>query len=445
MIQDMRAELDSKSADIAEIKDSLVLLKNFLLGAAANQVGVTKPPEHKTGDQDVPSRPLSTETASSKDAGNPSSIGTTLTKVSRSSAPRALSPSGPLEKNLRPSEGGSGSKNPSDVENANDKATIKPPCFGEKQLLGGLPNSESVDGGLTHPRPTDEVSTHSGHWQTKDQNTTNSSYEPNVSVGQPTLTISINGVPRSIPSAAKGSVPSKKPSKPAHTQGLAQPSMVPIQPNGVSAPQNFRGWQAGLHPQPPFMAGHMTLQAPFVGQWQGRKHPGAIGPAPFSSSFGPGPHRQNMRTYGGKNLGSYASTKPRMKPCTYCGDFMHFHKYCPFKLANPNFIGGVNKQIGFHGKDNSKSFGPYGLKEGKRLQPLDRLDKSPSYPIDRQLELIDSIVALVREEDARKAVQVAAQAAARAAAQAGAQDGAEAQTGAQPEVQLGNQIGTPST
>ncbi|RVD84210.1 uncharacterized protein DFL_005972 [Arthrobotrys flagrans] len=375
LIRGMKVELDSKTADIAEIKDNLALLKSFILGAATNQAGANKPTEHDTRAKDA------------------------------------------SEKNLRSSEGSSKSKKLSDTENSIEKVGSMSLSIDNNHLLHGL--YTPVSGGddeITRPRSTGELSITSSHWQMQPQTEAGSDNEfkppahhqrqqqqlfshPDPVGQQPTTKISINGVPRAIPSTTKGSAPFNKPSIPIQPGGLAPPYMMHNRAFGPSVPQNFRSWQGGPQPQQPFAVGSSNLQVPTIGQWQSRRSPGAFGPTTFPPAFGLSAQRHNSRA-----PGMHPFFKPRMKSCTYCGGPTHFYKQCPQKLAD--FKGGrLDKQPGPNG--GNKYNKPFNSHKG--VHPPDRLDKSPSYPIDRQLELIDYMVALNRADDIRKAAQAAVQ------------------------------------
>ncbi|KAK6356312.1 hypothetical protein TWF718_000673 [Orbilia javanica] len=374
----MKLELDSKAADIAEIKDNLALLRNFILGATPNQEETSKQAEDTTEAKDAsPPHPSSIETDVSKGLGHHTSIGTDPAKALLAPGACVLSLPETSEENPHSFEELSEPNNLSDSENIAERAARDPQSFDNTHSLRRLPNPASEDNEPTRPRSAG-VSTSSSHWQAQ----TAGDYRQMAVGQQPTTNVSINGVAKAIPSSIAGT--SSFLPYPPQPRGPAAPYMMYGHPFGAPAPPSFVGWQGGPQPQPPY------LQARAIGQWSDGRSLGAFGSPVVSSAFVTSVQRYNTRA------GPHAFPKARAKSCSRCGDPAHFYKHCPHKHANSK--GG--KQFGTCG--GKRCGGPFGPNKGG-LHSLDRLDKAPPFPIDRQMELIDYMVATNRADDLRKA------------------------------------------
>ncbi|KAK6515388.1 hypothetical protein TWF506_007724 [Arthrobotrys conoides] len=397
MMEGMKLDLDSKAVDIAEIKDSLALLKSFILKAAADQA-------NNQSEQDIgvkvdapPPRPLSAKTKASKDGGNSDTLSTSLTKVSHSTELRPTTPSETSKKGVRSSQGSPKPNNHGDGGSNIEEAASKSPLFDSNHLLRGLSTSLTGDDELARPESTGGVSLDSSHWQMKPQTEVASDHAPTSTVQQPqeqTTKVSINGVTRAIPSSIKGHNSSKKPSMPMPPGGFGPPHMRHNNGFGAPARHNMHGFQGGPQPQPHphFNGAPPNWQAQPGAQWQGGRQPGIFNPAAGPQAYGPPAHRYNSYA-----AGMHAPSKFRPKTCTNCGDPAHFYKHCPQRSAG--FKGGQLKKR-FNGKKCLSFFGYC-----RDTEDCNCPEKAFPFSIDRQTEFIDYMIEINRIDGMKAAAQ----------------------------------------
>ncbi|KAF3291242.1 hypothetical protein TWF970_000469 [Orbilia oligospora] len=402
MMEGMRLDLDSKSADIAEIKSNLALLTSYIIGAANKQAN--SPSEQNNGAKDVsPPRQLSAETNASQDGGNSDTLSASLTNVSHSTEPRAISSSDISGEGLRSLQGSPKPNNQNDSDSNIENAATKSPSPDNNHFLHGLSTPLANDDEITRPDSSGGVSISSSIWQIRPQTEVPSDCEPKFTVQQPeqqkpqqqqTTKVSINGVTRAIPSSIKGPDSFKKPPMPFQPGSFAPPYMKHNNAFGASATHSFHGWQGGPQPHPHFAVGPSAWHAHPAGQWQGAKHPGAFGPAAGPHAFGPFSHRYEHYATG------LHAPKTRVKTCTNCGDPTHFYKHCPQRSAT--FNGGrPNKQFGPDGGKKCLSF--FGF--CKNFKECDCPNRASSFSIDRQLEFIDYMIEVNRVDSINKTAQ----------------------------------------
>ncbi|KAF3926258.1 hypothetical protein ABW20_dc0105027 [Dactylellina cionopaga] len=309
-----------------------------------------------------------------RDIENPSSIGTTLTKVSHSASPRVLSPE---KSDEDPHDhAGTTSANISDETKRKEYDLENLPWWDQKPVVptgrsaslfansskfsqNGMPGSDT-NWDLKAPKRVAATD------PTNSDNDTQSF----------TTKVMVNGVPRRIPSAIKASASSQKQILGGQRESLGPPQPMPFTRTiRASAPAKFAGWHGGPPPLPPPPLSH---------------------PAPGL----PRAHSPYNKQHAHPNAGGKGHSAPRFprkfrpKQCTICGATSHLHKDCPQRGGNSKQGGFHNKQIG-GGDTVTKSaiYSNSGSGKGSIFRPS---EKAPGYPIERQLELVDTIVAQVR-------------------------------------------------
>ncbi|KAJ6259215.1 hypothetical protein Dda_6113 [Drechslerella dactyloides] len=353
-INTIQADLDSKTVAIAEIQRDVGRLCSALLGPATTIVrSDTFSDDSSHRERQAPYR-LTYGNHSDREPEDPSSIGTTLTKVSITGAPPL--PSIKSEVNPHRLIGSSigivGNGGENHAGEASKTLTVRNADRPHTPIYESYVDGEVVD---------------DTHWQVEGLSINGTrTPAPSVGVGgpiaspplQPTTQIMVNGVPRSIPSSLKGSAPVKK-------SALAplRESLGPSEPVfygrtiRATAPAKVPGWKGG--PAPAQVSARVPPTIP-------EAPPGVAGA-----------ERQVSQPQ--------LSRKPRGKGCANCGDVTHILKYCR-KKTGKGPEGGENSEKMFHHRPNHPM-----------NQPITRpCEKAPGYPIDRQIELIETILAQTR-------------------------------------------------
>ncbi|KAF3929326.1 hypothetical protein AA313_de0209308 [Arthrobotrys entomopaga] len=358
MIKNLKADLDSKSADIAEIKESVNLLKSVLL--ATNRITA---PMKKQLDQEDEKEFHSSPSQAPEDHGsdNLSSVGTSLTKVSRSSSQQAPFRFDEAEKKSIMVPAGATTSPSSEVtsrKNTDCPAWLDPnpiPQAGHvipSPVTPAFPSTNGMSMNDTNGQagdsqkiiPCNQIATESG---------------PQTSMTK----IMINGVPRNIPSG-KGSAPKQSfYAQQKETLGPSQPVLFTRTVRN-SAPAKFPGTQAAM----PFR--NLTAPSMATKQHQSFEKP--------NQRHVSEPHRSRK-------------SRPA-KYCTSCGDQHNHLKNCPKE--------GIIQLGGFDGRqskpehaDGSEKVGPGHRTFGNGKGPIFRpSEKAPGYPVDRQLELINTVI-----------------------------------------------------
>ncbi|KAK6363556.1 hypothetical protein TWF730_000982 [Orbilia blumenaviensis] len=154
-----------------------------------------------------------------------------------------------------------------------------------------------------------------------------------------TVTVFINGVPRNIPSSIKESDFSNKPPIPTGSGNAIPPTMP------AALTSKHTGWEGNRKSRSALMGGLSTSEVPMVQRDEGMRSPARL--MGQGLAFPPGrPRAQKLA--------------PRP----------------PFR-TNSGFI-------------------PRGPRRDRKKPVYDHLDKMTSFPIDRQLELIDTLTALAK-------------------------------------------------
>ncbi|KAK6544499.1 hypothetical protein TWF694_001193 [Orbilia ellipsospora] len=358
MIKNLKADLDSKSNDIAEIKESVNVLKSLLL--ATNRITASM---KKQLDDEDEKEFISYHSQSPEEHGsdNLSSVGTSLTKVSRSGSQQASSQYDETDKKGIMDPLGA-SISPGD-EDSRPKATECPAWLN--------PNSASQVGHVIPSPvapvfpPMNDISINDANGQAKNsQRILPLNQIAAASGNQNSMTkIMINGVPRNIPSG-KGSAP-KKSFYAQNKEALGPSQPVPFTRTvRNSAPAKFAGMQSGM-PLRNFTAPPISTK-----QYQ-----------PFEKS--------NQR----RVSEPHRSRKPRpAKYCTSCGDQAHHLYDCP-KAGIIHLEGSDGRQFKPEHADASEKAGPAQRTFGNGKGPIFRpSEKAPGYPVDRQLELINTVI-----------------------------------------------------
>ncbi|KAK6335682.1 hypothetical protein TWF696_002448 [Orbilia brochopaga] len=385
-INNIQADLDSKTTAIAEIQRDVGRLCTALLGpngSVARSQTYSEVSSHPAR-QASPYIPTNNN-QTAQEIDNPSSIGTSLTKVSVTGAPPVPS----IKSEFNPQQSiGAYAGNASNNEDTS-KALV---------LHRGYHNPTPTYQPVTHGPPVNTV-----QWQPQGLPINGMNPPAPTIVGpivgpQFTTNININGVPRSIPSSLKGSAPAKK-SVLAPVRESLGPSAPVFYGRTVraSAPAKVPNWKGG--PAPPHVSARM---APPV--LQGPQGPaGPIGPMHAIGLMHPiGPVHPNGLTYPANLIHpaglihpggtGHITQPPQLQPnqqhqqqqnyrkfrkgCANCGDITHIQKYCRKKAGE-----GDGKI--FHHRPNHPMNHPVTRSS----------EKAPGYPIDRQFELIETILA----------------------------------------------------
>ncbi|EPS35994.1 hypothetical protein H072_10424 [Dactylellina haptotyla CBS 200.50] len=370
MIKDIKADLDSKTADIAEIKDSVNLLKNILLSTVTNSVDRGRQMHFQDENKVAFHQPPTLE---DQGVDNISSVGTSLTKVSRSDSSRDMYLPGYLGKYPDPLVAAASASTNDNDDSANhidpawfDSKTIIPP----KRVMS-VPDTENTVS--RPPSARDTISNHD-HWQRRQFG---QAIAPE-SVGichdpQEFMTnVMVNGVPRSIPSALKVSASKKQPmGQRRETLGPSQP-FVFTRTIRASAPAKFPGWHGGA-------------------------------PVPFPQADLASKHHSRPTGDGKRGSESHGLRKFRPKHCTICGEGTHHYKDCPKKSTKHERFD--KQRLGSEAGDSSdkSSTRPSANGKGPICRPS---EKAPGYPMDRQLELINTIIVRLEEAEQKATTDI---------------------------------------
>ncbi|EWC45310.1 hypothetical protein DRE_00709 [Drechslerella stenobrocha 248] len=354
MINDIQADLESKTNAIAEIQRDVGRLCSALLGG--NIPIIRQEPYPKTQNQLEPKAPyeFTSGTPVDRDLEDHGSVGTTLTKVSVSGTPPVpyLDP-----------ETKDGLLIPSSVSNVDYKTgqetaySTKNPAWYSGDVA---PSTSSIDPVSAYRPPPDTLSNMNCQEKIEGQSTDippGSGHTEPPTNPQFTTQVMVNGVPRRIPSTLKVSARFKK-----HDLAPTRESLGPSEPISftrtirASAPARFSGWKTST------LSAHNLAKTPTI----------------FESS--PGPVMKERQASQQHN-----SRKSRSRACNNCGDPSHIQKHCKKKASN-------QKQLGSDGGCSADK--PVFHRLQSTHQPVTRpCEKAPGYPIDRQFELIDTIQA----------------------------------------------------